>query len=145
MPLEILEDLVKLNLSKMNYLNILYYRYYQFQVRMGNTDIAPFSSILIIAFIAMLYYFDFFIILSIIFPKSSPDLSWKFNLLLLLFFIFYLYFSLVHKGKWKKIIEIQEKANSNKGKRSSILLPLLAFILFNLGFVIKILQNQGKL
>jgi len=112
---------------------------------MGNADVAPFSSMLIIAFTAMLYYFDFFIILSVLFPRTSPDLSWKFNLILLLFFIILLYFSLVHKGKWKKIIEEQEKEKSNKGKWFAILLPLLAFVLFNLGFILKILQNQGKL
>ena len=127
----------------MKYLEFLYYRYYRFQVRMGNADVAPFSSILIIAFVAMLYYFDFFILLGVLFPTVSPNLSWKFNLILLLLLIILLYFSLVHKGKWKKVIKEQEKLK--KGKWLSIILPILAFILFNLGFIIKILQNQGKI
>lgn len=112
---------------------------------MGNADVAPFSSMLIIAFTLMLYYIDFFIILSVLFPKTSPDLSWKFNLILLLFFIAIHYVLLVHKGKYKKILKEQEKNEPNKGKWFAILFPLSAFVLFNLGFILKILQNQGKL
>ncbi len=98
----------------MKHLKFLYYKYYQFQVRMGNADVASFSSILIISFILMLYYFDFFIILSVLFPKKSIDLSWEFNLILLLFVIMLLYILLVHKGKYKKILREQEKVNLRK-------------------------------
>lgn len=129
----------------MKYLELLYYRYYRFQVRMGNSDVAPFSTILIIAFTTMLYYFDFFIILSVLFPNKSPGLSWKFNLILLLTVIVLLYFLLVHKGKYKKILKEQEKSLSKKGKWFAVLFALTAFILFNLGFILKIFQNQGKL
>lgn len=127
----------------MKYLKFIYCRYYEFQVRMGNADVAPFSSILIIAFIAMLYYFDFFILFGVLFPTTSPNLSWKFNLILLLLLIILLYFSLLHKGKWKKTIKENEK--SKKGKWLSIILPILAFLLFTFGFIIKILQNQGRI
>ena len=128
----------------MKYLELLYYRYYQFQVRMGNADVAPFITILLIAFTTMLYYFDFFIILSVLYPNKLPGLSWKFNLILLLFLIVLLYFMLVHKGKYKKILKEQEKSISKKGKWFAVLFALTAFVLFNLGFIIKILQNQGK-
>jgi len=127
----------------MKIFELLFNRYFRFQVRMGNADVAPFSSILIIAFVAMLYYFDFFILLSVLFPEALPNLSWKFNLIILLLLIIFLYFSLVHKGKWKKVIEEQEK--SKKGKWLSIMLPIIAFLLFNFGFIIKILQNQGRI
>lgn len=129
----------------MKYLELLYYRYYRFQVKIGNADVAPFSTILIIAFITMLYYFDFFIVLSVLFPNKSPDLSWKFNLILLLFLIVFLYFILVHKGKYKEILKEHEKSKPNKGKWFAVLFALTAFVVFNLGFIFKILQNQGKL
>jgi len=127
----------------MKYLKFLFYRYYHFQVRMGNADVAPFSSMLIIAFIAMLYIFDFFILFSVLFPAESPNLSWNFCLMLLVLLIVLLYLSLVHNGKWEKIIKEQEKIKEKKWL--SIILPILAFLLFNLGFILKILQNQGKL
>ena len=33
----------------MRWLEFLYYKYYKFQVKVGNSDIAPFSAMLIIA------------------------------------------------------------------------------------------------
>lgn len=52
----------------MNFIKFLYYKYYKFQVRVGNEDIAPFSAVLIIAFTLMLYYFDLYFLFSVIFP-----------------------------------------------------------------------------
>jgi phosphatidylserine synthase len=91
----------------------------------------------------MLYYFDFFIVLSVLFPKSSPNLVWEVNAILLLSIIIVFYFLMLHKGKYKEIL----KRNYAKDKSSfiAILFPLFAFILFNVGFVLKILQNQGKI
>lgn len=143
MLLGILEDLVKLNLREMKFLEYLYCKYYNFQVRMGNADVAPFSSMLIIAFVCMLYYFDFFIFLSVILPKSSPNLLWELNATILLSIIALFYFLLVYKGKYKEVLK-----RSDVVKKSSlwaILFPLIAFILLNVGFILKILQNRGEL
>lgn len=131
----------------MKFLEYLFYRYYRFQVRIGNADIATFSSMLIIAFTVMLYIFDFFIILSVLFPQLSPNLSWKFSFILLFSIIALLYFLLIHKWKYKQIIKSKEKEYVGKGKRSfvAILFPLIGFLLFNLGCMLKILQNQRRL
>jgi hypothetical protein len=126
----------------MKFLEYLFCKYYNFQVRVGNADVAPFSSMLIISFVLMLYYFDFFIALSVLFPKSSPNLVWEVNAIVLLSIIIFFYFLMIHKGKYKVIL----KRNYAQDKSSlfAILFPLIAFLLFNLGFILKMLQNLGK-
>ena len=50
---------------------------------------------------------------------------------------------MVHKAKYKEILK--RNYAKNKSPLIAILFPLIAFILFNLGFILKILQNQGKI
>jgi len=133
----------------MNYLEFLYYRYYNFQVKMGNRDVAPFSAMLIIAFTIMLYYFSFFFLSITFIPKEYLVLNaflFK-SLTIVLFFalIVWLYFSLIHNGKYKKIIKSMEKDYGNNRSIITILFPLIGFLLFNLGWILKMLQNQGKI
>jgi hypothetical protein len=144
----VLEDLEQLNLNNMKYLYILYYRYYITQVKLGNRDVAPFSAMLIIAFSIMLYYFSFFFLSITFLPKDYLFLNTTlFKILtIVLFFslIILLYFLLVHKGKYKKIIKSMEKKYANKRSLIAILFPFVGFLLFNLGWIMKMLQNQGR-
>jgi hypothetical protein len=131
----------------MRYIEFLYYRYYNSQVKMGNRDVAPFSAMLIIAFTIMLYYFSFFFLTIIFIPRGYLVLNTSFfkifSVVLFFSLIAGLYFLLIHKGKYKQILKSQEYGR----KRSfvSILFPLIGFILFNLGWILKMLQNQGYL
>lgn len=116
---------------------------------MGNADVAPFSAMLIIVFTIMLYHFSLFFLAITFIHKEYMVLTTSFfkNFSVALFFslIAVFYFILVHKGKYKKILIEHEKREPNKGKWFAILFALTAFVLFNLGFIIKILQNQGRL
>ncbi len=140
----ILAYLVKLNSSEMNFLEYLYCKYYNFQVRMGNADVAPFSSMLIIAFIFMLYYFSLFFLAIIFIPKGLINMQYfkYFSILLFFYSIVHFYFLLVHKGKYKKVLKRCDA--KNKGSIGAILFPLIAFVLFNVGWILKMFQNQGK-
>jgi hypothetical protein len=135
----------------MKHLEYLYYRYYNFQVRVGNRDVAPFSAMLIIAFTIMLYYFSFFFLTITFIPKEYMDLIIPFfkifSVVLFFSLIVVFYFLLIHKGKYKLIIKSKEKECGEKVNCSfiAILFPLMGFLLFNLGWILKMLQNQGRI
>lgn len=145
----VLEDLEQLDLNNMKYLDFLYYKYYNFQVRLGNRDIAPFGAMLIIVFTIMLYYFSLFFLIITLIPKEylvvNALLFKYFTVVLFFSLIIWLYFLLVHKGKYKKIIKSVEEHYGNKRSFIAILFPLIGFLLFNLGWIAKMLQNQGRL
>lgn len=133
----------------MKYIEFLYYRYYNSQVRLGNRDVAPFSAMLIIAFTIMLYYFSFFFLTITFIPKECLALNTSyfntFTVVLFFSLIAGFYFLLIHKGKYKQILKSKEKEYGDKRSLVAILLPLIGFLLFNLGWILKMLQNQGKL
>ena len=127
------------------FLDYLFYKYYWLQHKVGNGDVAPFMSMLIISFTFMLYYFSIFFIVILIFPYLIISMQiFKFLSLSLFFlFIFLFYYLFLYKEKYKVIIK--EKTCKYKSNLGSIFFPLFAFILFNLGWILKMLQNQGKI
>lgn len=129
----------------MKFLELLYGSYYNFQIRVGNRDLAPFTSMLIIAFTLMLYSFAIFFLAILFLPKEMLDMMTfqYFSIFLLFFLIIIFYFILVNKGKYKLILKRNE--NNRRNRIISILFPLIAFLLFNLGWILKMLQNQGRL
>lgn len=133
----------------MEYIKFLYYRYYNFQVRVGNRDVAPFSAMLIIVFTIMIYYFSFFFLSITFIPKEylvfNASLFMSFTVILFFSLIIWFYFLLVHKGKYQKIIKSKAYDYGNKRSLIVILFPLIGFLLFNLGWILKMLQNQGRL
>jgi hypothetical protein len=145
----VLADLVQLNLSNMKYIFFLYYKYYNFQVRIGNRDVAPFSAMFIIAFTIMLYYFSLFFLSITFIPKEHFVINASFfKFFTGVFFsslIVWLYFLLLYKGKYKKILKSFEKDYGNKQSFVAILFPLIGFLLLNFGWIMKMLQNQGRL
>jgi len=132
-----------------NYLEFLYYRYYKFQVRVGNSDIAPFSAMLIIASTIMLYYFGVFFLAIVLIPKDIFNLDTTYFAIasvgLLVFLMITLYFLLVYKSKYKKIIKEHEKNTVDRKGIVPLLFPLIGFVLLVGSMFLKILQNQGKI
>lgn len=128
----------------MNFLEYLYCKYYYFQVRVGNADIAPFTSMIMIIFAIMLYYYSIPLFLALFVPNKSLDLQYfvYFFFILLTYLSIHLYFLLLYKGKYKKILKNNIKKSSNLG---AIIFPLIGFLLFNLSWILKMLQNTGKI
>lgn len=130
----------------MKTLEYLYCKYYAFQVRIGHRDIAPFSAALIIAFTIELYYFGLFFIFITLFTIEQLPINGTyfkvFSIILLLSLIILFYFLLVHKGKYKEVLKRSDA--TNKSSLGAILFPLIAFILFNAGWILKMLQNKGQ-
>jgi hypothetical protein len=129
----------------MKWLEFLYYKYYKFQVRVGNSDIAPFSAMLIIAATIMLYYFDFFFVFSIIFPEIAPKMSIYITFALFISIMLCLYLLLINSGKYKRIIKQHEKLSDRKDGIVALLFPLIGFVLLLGSMFLKALQNQGKI
>lgn len=125
----------------------LFFRYHRFQEMVGNKDVAPFAASLIISFTLMLYYFSFFFLIILIFPKENLEIdmsvfkivSLMLGAVLVLGFLFlYLY-----NRRYKKVLRSYN--NKNTSKLMAILFPTLAFILFNAGWILKMLKNQGSI
>ena len=127
-----------------DFLEYLYYKYYKFQIYVGNSDVAPLFAMLIIIFAVLIYIPSILLIISFFFPHmgalyvNKTEYMLFYILLLICFSFFFLY-----KKKYKKIMKREEL--NEKSNLMAILFPLIAFILFNVGCILKILQNQGKL
>jgi hypothetical protein len=130
----------------MKYIEYLYFKYYSFQEKMGNKDVAPFSSMLIIAFTFMLYYFSIVFLSLLFIPIGILNLQPLTYVSVIFFFVLniWLYLLLVNSGKYKDILKRNEEYRGRK-RLGAVLFPLVAFILFNIGWILKLLQNQGKL
>lgn len=130
-----------------NFWNYLYYKYYYWQIKLGNKDVAAIMAILFIAFITLLFVISITSLIAIImyhikhiqisiFSKTSALITWG---SILIFYSFYFF----HKKRYKTIIKKETlKAKSNFW---AIILPIIAVILPSLIFIILMLQNQGKL
>ena len=85
----------------MRLLKYLFFKYYYFQVRVGNEDIAPYSAILFISFIMEFVYADILCFCFFFIPcfqnKSMPSV-YSFVLLYLICCIF-LIFLIIYKKK----------------------------------------------
>lgn len=126
-----------------NFLDYLFYKYYWFQVRVGNKDIAIFTAILSITFTTFLYVASITMIILFFIISIKININPWFGLILiaLIFLIFYMTF--LYKKKFKYIIN-----NINLKKKNNlpvILISLFAFILINACWILKLLQNQGKI
>lgn len=129
----------------MKYLEYLYFEYYSFQERVGNRDIAPFVSMLIIAFTLMLYYFSIFFLGILFIPQGLDMEIFKYvSVILFLFLIALLYFLFVYKNKYKVILKKYRQELTGRKRLGAIMFPLVAFLLFNLGWILKLMQNQGR-
>ena len=134
-------------MTMLHFFDKLYYTYYRFQERVGNSDVAPIMSAFIIAFIVMLYYFSIFFFAILIFPKEQFSIDMNFFTLfsigLVIVTIFGFSFIYLYKKRYKEVLKKYRKSGINR--LAAILFPLIAFVLFNMGWILKMLQNQGKL
>lgn len=121
-------------------LNYLFYKYYWFQVKVGNKDSAVFNTILMITLIISLYIsagfmaFVFFIITNV---KIKIQPFYGIIIGGGIFFLLMYIFS--YKQKYKRII--MDKKYKDKSNFIAIILPILVFLLFNSLWIFKISQN----
>lgn len=128
----------------MNFLKILFYKFYISQVRFGNAEIAHFTSILILTGITILYFFDFLLLLSIYFNPLKIELN-KEVFLITFFIILSVYFYIfIYKKKYKKIIKEFKKQEEINESLIHLIFVFLSVLLFIGLIVLKVFQNLGK-
>lgn len=130
----------------MLFLEYLFFKYYNWAVKVGNGDIPSITSVFCIAFGIMLYVIDItMVMLFFIQPNISFKLSKYFFIIVGAIVFVVLYIMLVIKGKDKKILEKHKEEWTGKKHLGAILFPIIAFVWFNVNWIIKMLMNQGKL
>lgn len=131
----------------MKFLEYLFFKYYYFQIRVGDGVVAEYSALLFISFIIEFIYCDIVGFYFFFIPSSKchslPSVYWLFILFTLFFVV--LYFLLVHKHKYERILE--ENKDRWKGKKNlgAVLFAVFPFVVFFFELYIKMLMNQGKL
>ena len=94
----------------------------------------------------MLYVIDFtMVLLFFIQPDSSFELPKYFFIIVGAIVFVVLYIMLVIKGKDEKIMETHKEEWTGKKHLGAILFPIIAFVWFNVNWIVKMLMNQGKL
>ena len=126
------------------FLEYLYYKYYKFQIYVGNSDVAPIFAMFIIIFTVLIYIPSILLIISFFFPHmaalyvNKTEYILFYILLLICFSFFFLY-----KKKYKKIMKREEL--NEKSNLMAILFPLIAFILYVVGSVLAVIGDISKL
>ena len=127
-------------------LEYLFFKYYNWAVKVGDGDIPSITSVFCIAFGIMLYVIDItMVMLFFIQPNISFKLSKYFFIIVGAIVFVVLYIMLVIKGKDEKIMEKHKEEWTGKKHLGAILFPIIAFVWFNVNWIIKMLMNQGKL
>lgn len=126
-----------------NFFDYIFHKYYWFQVKVGNADRAVFLSVLLMSFISFLYTSCLFLFASFFFKDYKMIIHpWYGVILLIVFFI--IFYRLYSCGsKFDKIIN--NKDFSKKNNLLVIIITVFAFLLINVIWIFKMLQNQGKI
>lgn len=126
----------------MNFLRYLYSKYYYFQIKVGNADIAKYTPLLLITFFLNFYIVFFLLLIKILFKVNFLEFSKEIYFSVFFLIILLLYILLVYNMRYQEIIN-----NDNiKSKKSllAVLFPIVGFILFNLSCIIMMLHNQNR-
>lgn len=130
----------------MRFLEYLFFKYYNWQIKVGNGDIPTLMSLLSITVCFDLYFMD--IVTSYFFflkPIGTPFVSMSVFIVAYILFFILLYFLLCRRGKDKEILEKHQNEWRNRKSLGAILFPIVAFIWFNANNIIKMLMNRGVL
>ena len=131
----------------MRFLEYLFFKYYYFQVKVGNAIIAEYTSIIFISMIIEFIYLDILSTYFFFFPSSKNYSGPGIQSIIILFILSFilLYFLLVHKHKYVKILENNKAKWKGKKTLGAVLFAVFPFVVFFFELYIKMLMNQGKL
>lgn len=122
----------------MRFLEYLFFKFYSFQVKVGNEDIAPFSSVLIISVVFGFIYHDIvlFCYRFIPFFSDKPLPPWYVFLLVFLIVFIIMYPLVFNKKKYVSILIAHEKEWKGKNNLGVILFVVVPFVLLYIGLFI---------
>lgn len=119
-------------------LEYLFFKFYSFQVKVGNEDIAPFSSILIISVVFGFIYHDIvlFCYRFIPFFSNDPLPPWYVFLIVYMIVFIVMYFVVLNKNKYRSILITHEEEWKGKKNLGVILFVVVPIVLLYLGLFI---------
>ncbi|MGC3978626.1 MAG: hypothetical protein QM751_10585 [Paludibacteraceae bacterium] len=122
------------------FFDYLFYKYYHWQVRVGNGDIAPFGAVVFITFLTIIFIASIIGVFTLhIMPNTFPAFMtskvWAIISMILIFSFYFFLF--LYKKKYKKILKRKElKARSGL---VAIILPIGVFLLFNMVWILEVI------
>lgn len=130
----------------MRFLEYLFFKYYNWQVKVGNGDIPSLMAVLCILFCLLLCFFDVVMLYGILLiPVGTFNVS-KYSLVVPCILVFIvLYILLATNGKDLAIIEKHKDEWMGKKNLGAILFPTIAFVVFIGEMFVKMLMNRGVL
>lgn len=127
----------------MRFLEYLFFKYYNWQVKVGNWYIASFASICFMTFCILLYYLDIVMVMSYFIGAIAIH---KYILIIMFIAVLaILYFSLVYHGRDMQIMERHKDEWTGKKNLGAIVFPIIAFVWFNVDWIVRMLMNRGVL
>ena len=129
----------------MRFLEYLFFKYYNWQVKVGNGDMPTFMAVLFIAFCSFLYFLNIIASLQFfVFVNSTTISKWYFIAFAIILLVLE-FFLLAYKGRDKIIMETHREEWTGKKNLGAILFPAIAFVWFNVNWIVKMLLNRGVL
>lgn len=128
----------------MSFLEYLFFKYYNWQIKVGNGDMPSFMAVFFISFSFTLYAAD--IMMEYFFFLSPNDgfINNKYIFIIIFVLLFFvLYFFLVTKEKDIVIIEKHKQEWMGKNQLGAVLFPVIAFAVMIIEVFIKIQMNRG--
>lgn len=131
----------------MRLLEYLFFKYYNFQVRVGNGGIAPMMAVLFICLIIEFYYLSIIAFSSYFFSFERPLFFTNKSSLVLVYVVSFIvfYFLFLYKEKYKRIMKAHEAEWKDKKNLWAVLFAVLPFVIFFVATYIKLRMNQGKI
>ena len=131
----------------MHFIEYLFFKYYNWSIKVGDSDVPATTSVIFISFCFLLYFMD--VVMTYYFfisPESSFGNIYKivFPFVFLMSFAL-LYIVLVSNGKCEIIMEKHKQKWTGKKNLCAILFPIIAFIWFIVALFFKALINDGKI
>ena len=127
----------------MRFLEYLFFKYYNWQVRVGNGDMPIFATAVSIAFTLMLYCAD--IVMTYLSFNSSASYHLSKYLFVGVFIVslIVLYVFFTFKGRGERIMEEHKEEWTGKKNLWAVLFPAIAIVWFIISLFIKAMMNSG--
>lgn len=131
----------------MRILEYLFFKYYYFQVKVGNMIIAEYMAIMFISMIVEFIYLDILSTYFFFSPSSKNYSGPGIQSVIILFVLSFtlLYFLLVHKQKYVTILKKNKVRWKGKKNIGAVLFAVFPFVIFFFELYIKMLINQGRI
>ena len=115
----------------MRFLEYLFFKYYYFQVRVGNGDSALFSAVVFLSLVFSFVFADIISFYYFFIPASSPE---EFNpySIMFIFIIAVLVFSFLffRKKRYEKVLKVHEAEWKGKKNIGAVLFAVIPFLLY---------------